>query len=45
MILHEADDETRARVIETVRAAFDLYVYGEEVRFTAACWMVGATAG
>jgi SAM-dependent methyltransferase len=45
MILHEADDRTRARVIETVRAAFDPYVHGAEVHFTVACWMVGAQAG
>jgi SAM-dependent methyltransferase len=44
LILHEADDRTRARVIETVRAAFDPYVHGAEVCFTAACWMVGARA-
>lgn len=43
--LGEADDVTRARVIEMVRAAFDPYVDGEEVRYTAACWMVGARAG
>ena len=45
LILHEADERTRAQVIETVRAAFDPYVHGAEVRFTAACWMVGAQAG
>ena len=43
-VIDEADDRTRTRVIETVRAAFDPYVDGEEVRFTAACWMVGARA-
>jgi SAM-dependent methyltransferase len=42
LILHEADDKTRARVVETVRPAFDPYVHGAEVRFTAACWTVGA---
>jgi ubiquinone/menaquinone biosynthesis C-methylase UbiE len=42
LILHEADDRTRSQVIETVRSAFDPYVHGAEVRFTAACWMVGA---
>jgi SAM-dependent methyltransferase len=41
MILQEADDQLRARVVGTVRAAFDPYVHGNEVRFTAACWMVG----
>jgi len=44
-VLQEVDDETRARVIDVVRPAFDAYVHGDEVRFTAACWMVGASAG
>jgi SAM-dependent methyltransferase len=44
LILQEADDRTRTQVIETVRAAFDPYVHGAEVRFTAACWMVSARA-
>ena len=43
-ILQDVDDRTRTQVIETVRAAFDPYVHGSEVRFTAACWMVGARA-
>ena len=42
-LLQRADGPTRARVLSTVRAAFDSYVHGAEVRFTAACWMVGAT--
>ena len=42
MILHEADERTRERVIEAVRPAFDPYVHGAEVRFTASCWMVSA---
>jgi SAM-dependent methyltransferase len=41
-LLHEADEQTRAEVIDTVRAAFDSYVCGCEVRYNAACWMVGA---
>lgn len=44
LALRQADEPTRARVIETVRAAFDPYVHGDEVRYTAACWMVGAAA-
>jgi SAM-dependent methyltransferase len=40
--LQEADERTRARVVEHVRPAFDLYVHGTDVRFTAACWSVGA---
>jgi SAM-dependent methyltransferase len=43
-ILQDADDQTRTRVIEAVRAAFDPYVDGSEVRFSAACWMVSARA-
>lgn len=43
LIFQKTDDRTRRQVIETVRAAFDPYVHGAEVRFTAACWMVGAT--
>ena len=42
--LQEADEGTRTLVIQTVRAAFEPYVHGPEVRFTAACWMVSATA-
>ncbi|MFD0275599.1 class I SAM-dependent methyltransferase [Kitasatospora sp. NPDC127111] len=38
------DERTRARVVETVRAAFEPYVHGARVRFTAACWLVGAEA-
>ena len=44
-ILQEADELTRARVVDAVRPAFDPYVHGTDVRFTAACWMVGAHAG
>ena len=44
LILPEVDEQTRARVIETVRAAFDSFVHGDEVRFTAACWMLTARA-
>ena len=44
LVLQESDERTRRRVVETVRAAFDPYVFGAEVRFTAACWMIGARA-
>jgi SAM-dependent methyltransferase len=44
LILKEANAQTRAQVIEAVRAAFDPYVHGPEVRYTAACWMVSARA-
>ena len=40
--LHEADKPTRARIIGTVRAAFDPYVHRDEVRFNAACWKISA---
>jgi len=43
-VLDETDDRTRARVIETVRTAFEPYVHGKDVRFTAACTWVGACA-
>ena len=43
-VLHEVDERTRTQVIETVRAAFDPYVHGTEVRFSAACWTIGARA-
>jgi SAM-dependent methyltransferase len=43
-VLQQLDEPTRARVVGTVRAAFDPYVHGPEVRFTAACWMIGASA-
>jgi SAM-dependent methyltransferase len=42
--LDGADERTRAQVIATVRAAMDPYVRGDEVRYTAACWRVGARA-
>ncbi|ASI68626.1 SAM-dependent methyltransferase [Diaphorobacter nitroreducens] len=43
-ILHEADERIRGQVVKTVRAAFDSYVRGAEVRFTTACWVVSAHA-
>jgi ubiquinone/menaquinone biosynthesis C-methylase UbiE len=44
MFLRESDDQTRTRVAEAVRPAFDAFVHGNDVRFTAACWMIGARA-
>lgn len=44
MVLQEADAPTRAKVVDAVRLAFDPYVQGDEVRFTAACWQVSAHA-
>jgi SAM-dependent methyltransferase len=43
-ILQEADEATRTRVIAVVRPAFEPYVHGTDVRFTAACWMITARA-
>lgn len=40
--LRGVDDATRARVVAAVRAAFEPFVHGPEVRFTAACWDVSA---
>jgi SAM-dependent methyltransferase len=42
MALQEVDETTRARVIDAVRPAFDPFVHGDDVRFTAACWLVAA---
>jgi ubiquinone/menaquinone biosynthesis C-methylase UbiE len=40
--LREADPQTRAQVVATVRAAFEPFVHADEVRFTGCCWIVGA---
>jgi ubiquinone/menaquinone biosynthesis C-methylase UbiE len=42
--LQGQSEATRAHVIATVRAAFDPYVHGDEVRYTAACWTLRAQA-
>jgi len=42
--LQQADEITRAKVIDAVRAGFEPYVAGEEVRFVSACWMIVARA-
>jgi SAM-dependent methyltransferase len=44
LVLQDADERTHTRVTEAMRAAFEPYVHGSEVRFTAACWMIGARA-
>ena len=44
LALQDVDEQTRDRVVETVRAAFDPYVQGAEVRFTAACWAITGCA-
>ena len=43
-MLQQMESPAREQVVATVRAAFDPYVRGAEVRFTAACWMVSARA-
>jgi SAM-dependent methyltransferase len=43
-ILQEADEATRARIIQKIRSAFDPYVHGDQVIYTAACWMISARA-
>jgi SAM-dependent methyltransferase len=43
-VLQEVGEPTRSRVVDTVCEAFSPYVHGNEVRFTAACWMIGARA-
>jgi len=43
-MLQTADDRTRSQIAQKVRAAFEPYVHGPEVRFTAACWSIGARA-
>ena len=40
--LRAADERTRARITEAVLPAFDPYVDGADVRFVAACWLIGA---
>jgi SAM-dependent methyltransferase len=42
--LQDTDERTRSRIIKTVRPAFDVYVQGSDVCFTAACWSVSARA-
>lgn len=43
-VLHLFDERTRRQVVEVARAAFDPFVHGQQVRYTAACWMVSARA-
>lgn len=42
LYLAQADAATRARVVDAVRAAFAQYQRDDEVRFTAACWLLCA---
>jgi len=43
-VLAQLDAQKRAQIVAAVRAAFDPYVNGAEVRFTAACWMLSGRA-
>lgn len=43
-VLHEADERTRNHAIAAALPAFEPYVHGDEVRFVAACWLIGARA-
>lgn len=38
------DEATTARVVDRVRPAFEPFVRGDEVAFTAACWLVSASS-
>ena len=40
----QADERLRERIIEKVRPAYDVFVEGAEVRYTAACWVIRARA-
>jgi SAM-dependent methyltransferase len=42
--LRDADEPTRARVVAAVRTAMAPYVQSNEVRYTAACWLLTAQA-
>ena len=42
LALDTLDGQARQQLIETVRAAFEPYVQGTAVCFTAACWTIGA---
>jgi SAM-dependent methyltransferase len=44
-VLNKMDEPSRKNVVEKVRTAFDPYVNGDEVSYTAACWNVSARAG
>jgi SAM-dependent methyltransferase len=42
--LQDTDEKTRSRIVDAILSAFDAYVHDGIVRFTAACWMIGARA-
>jgi SAM-dependent methyltransferase len=41
-IFRDVDASTREQVIEAVRGAFAPFIAGDDVRYTAACWLVSA---
>ena len=41
-ILRASDEPARSQIADAVHTAFQQYVHGAEVRFTAACWSVTA---
>jgi SAM-dependent methyltransferase len=43
--LPQLDASSRARITDTLLAAFQPFVQGDEVRYTAACWLLSAKAG
>ena len=43
-LLQKTDDEMRARILDMVQPAFDVFVQDGEVRFAGACWMIEARA-
>ena len=44
LALSQCEPRTREALVRQIRPAFDPFVNGEEVRFTAACWAVRARA-
>lgn len=44
LVLADTDESTRAAVVDAVRPAFAPFVHGDQVRFTAACWLLTAHA-
>lgn len=44
LLLQQVEGCLRKRIVEVVRDAFAVYVRDGEVRFTAACWRIGARA-
>ena len=44
LVLQDAGEPLRTQLGDAMHAAFAPYVHGTEVRFTAACWMIGAQA-